>query len=532
MTVQVCVEIVASDAYRTDVAVTSPPSGTWTSCGRGWSGGWGGRWVRSCGRIRVLVRDADRGGRAGGAAATGRRRDLPGLRPGPAGGRAGRGRAAGVPVAEPVPLRAGRRLPRRRSSRCPSSTGRSRRSPSPADPWITGLPDDTARRTVWQSFLGTPARIHQVDADAARSPGAASTAELEWWERYLGWATDGAPPAAPGRGAGVVLAAHRPARRAAAVAAVGRRPARQRRVRPERRPRAILDWDMASVGPAEMDLAWFLALEQISIDLTGRPSPGSVTRGAIAVDASATSAVRCWTSTGTRCSPSFAPVRVSTRIAPPVRAGRTGRPMFEPGEDPSLAAALERIETHVRSLTSRISGGGGPPAGHRPPDLGSGLLRGEVDDRSRCQQGWRASIAVEARRRTRVHLVDDVEVLQRVLVLGRRRDERSAHDRQPGGAAAVGDRVTSEGETGRRGHAPPTCRARRRRRRRSHRAAKRSARSAATAKITVFCSNDSASPRLDEATRDPGLEVVGGQEDGHARTERAATVTPRPAARR
>ena len=29
------------------------------------------------------------------------------------------------------------------------------------------------------------------------------------------------------------------------------------------RPRAVLDWDMASVGPIEMDLAWFLALEAL-----------------------------------------------------------------------------------------------------------------------------------------------------------------------------------------------------------------------------------------------------------------------------
>jgi aminoglycoside phosphotransferase (APT) family kinase protein len=34
-------------------------------------------------------------------------------------------------------------------------------------------------------------------------------------------------------------------------------------------PRAVLDWDMVSVGPAEMDLAWLLALESVPFELVG-----------------------------------------------------------------------------------------------------------------------------------------------------------------------------------------------------------------------------------------------------------------------
>ena len=43
-------------------------------------------------------------------------------------------------------------------------------------------------------------------------------------------------------------------------------------------PRAILDWDMASAGPIEMDLAWHLALETVQTDLTGMVVPGFGTR--------------------------------------------------------------------------------------------------------------------------------------------------------------------------------------------------------------------------------------------------------------
>ena len=142
-----------------------------------------------------------------------------------------------------------------------------------ADPWITGLPDDAARRTVWQSFLDAVGRIHAVDADAL-GLRAGLTGELEWWERYLGWATDGSPPAALAE-ALAWCRAHRPADEPPSSLLWGDVRLGNVVFDPERFvPRAILDWDMASVGPAEMDLAWFLALEQISIDLIGRAVPG------------------------------------------------------------------------------------------------------------------------------------------------------------------------------------------------------------------------------------------------------------------
>ena len=39
---------------------------------------------------------------------------------------------------------------------------------------------------------------------------------------------------------------------------------------------ALLDWEMASIGPAELDLAWFLGLHSIMVDAIGADLPGFV----------------------------------------------------------------------------------------------------------------------------------------------------------------------------------------------------------------------------------------------------------------
>ena len=108
-------------------------------------------------------------------------------------------------------------------------------------------------------------------------------------------------------------------------------------------PKAVLDWDMVSAGPAEMDLAWFLALEALQTDLTQMTVPGFGSRDeAIAVVEAGLGRPLVdlgWYEV-------FALVRasaVSTRIALLFeRAGQ--RSMFRVGDDPTLAAAVHRIE--------------------------------------------------------------------------------------------------------------------------------------------------------------------------------------------
>ncbi|HWS45250.1 MAG TPA: phosphotransferase, partial [Acidimicrobiia bacterium] len=42
---------------------------------------------------------------------------------------------------------------------------------------------------------------------------------------------------------------------------------------------ALLDWELASIGPAEMDLAWYLGLDELTRSFVGRTLPGFLGRG-------------------------------------------------------------------------------------------------------------------------------------------------------------------------------------------------------------------------------------------------------------
>ena len=212
----------------------------------------------------------------------------------------------------------------------------------PTDPWLAGLPGDGARAAVWRSFLGTLPLVQRADpAGLGLRTGLA--AELDWWDGYVGWATDGAPPAA--------LAGALAWCRSAAPAAEPPGGVLWGDVRlgnvvfdpATLAPRAVLDWDMASVGPAEMDLAWYLALDAVQADLSGLAVAGFGDREA-AIDLVAEGLGRPLADLGWY--EVFALVRasaISTRIALLFeRAGRRTR--FRVGEDPTLAAAVARIE--------------------------------------------------------------------------------------------------------------------------------------------------------------------------------------------
>jgi len=250
---------------------------------------------------------------------------------------------AGVPVAQPVRYEPDEGYLGAPFVSMPFVDGPIPQPFTAGDPWLADLADDGARRAVWHSFLHALGGIHQVDADGL-GLRAGLTGELEWWERYLGWATDGSPPGALAE-ALAWCRSHRP---------TGDEPPASLLWGDVRlgnvvfdpdhlEPRAILDWDMASVGPAEMDLAWFLALEQVPVDLTGKRVPGFGDRAeAIAF----TEHLLGRELQDLEWHEVFALVRasaVSTRIALLFeRAGHDS--MFKAGEDPSLQAALRRID--------------------------------------------------------------------------------------------------------------------------------------------------------------------------------------------
>jgi aminoglycoside phosphotransferase (APT) family kinase protein len=209
------------------------------------------------------------------------------------------------------------------------------------DPWLTGLPADEARAGVWRSFLDLLPAIHRADGSELGLRSGLGE-ELVWWDRYLGWATDGTPPPVLAD-ALAWCAEHRPETEPPGGLLWGDVRLGNVVFDPERRsPRAVLDWDMATVGPAELDLAWFLALEAVQADLSGTAVPGFGSRDEAVARVGAglgrPLAELGWYEI-------FALVRasaVSTRIALLFqRAGQ--RSMFEPGRDPTLAAAVARI---------------------------------------------------------------------------------------------------------------------------------------------------------------------------------------------
>jgi aminoglycoside phosphotransferase (APT) family kinase protein len=250
--------------------------------------------------------------------------------------------AAGVPVAAPVRYEPDAGFLGTPFLSMPFVDGPITGAFTPADPWLTSLSDDAARRAVWSSFLDTLGDIHRAPADGlGLRTGLA--AEIAWWEDYVGWATDGAPPPALAE-ALVWCREHRPGDVPASSLLWGDVRLGNVIWDPDRLvPRAVLDWDMTSAGLPEMDLAWFLALEQVATDLTGMTTSGFGSRDdAIAhVEQQLDRPLRDleWYET-------FALVRasaVSTRIA--LLFERAGQEtMFRPGDDPTLHAAIARID--------------------------------------------------------------------------------------------------------------------------------------------------------------------------------------------
>jgi aminoglycoside phosphotransferase (APT) family kinase protein len=122
------------------------------------------------------------------------------------------------------------------------------------------------------------AAIHRLDwrgADLDQVvPSRDLDAELAHWAAYLDWYADG-EAVAP-----VLVAAldwcrdHRPDDEPAPSLLWGDVRLGNIVFGADRRAVAVLDWEMASIGAAEHDLAWFLALEAMQNELFGRSVPG------------------------------------------------------------------------------------------------------------------------------------------------------------------------------------------------------------------------------------------------------------------
>lgn len=144
--------------------------------------------------------------------------------------------------------------------------------------WLVGL-DEDEQRAVQSAFLDVLAALHRVPVEpfAAVLRGGGLAAEVAWWRRYAEWIGGGGllglfdrcaearPPTEPPpsvlwgdvRLGNVVFDAAGPE-----VA-------------------GVLDWEMASIGPAESDLAWFTALSAMTERFFGERVPGFADRDGI-----------------------------------------------------------------------------------------------------------------------------------------------------------------------------------------------------------------------------------------------------------
>jgi aminoglycoside phosphotransferase (APT) family kinase protein len=145
---------------------------------------------------------------------------------------------------------------------------------NPGHDWLAGC-SAREQSQLFDQFVAVLAAIHRLSwsrtdlAVVTRPEGPGTAAELAWWTGYASWASDGQPTPALQDGL-AWCNAHQPAPEPPLSLLWG--DARLGNViwDDQLRPAAVLDWEMAATGPAEIDLAYFLLLHQLS----SAPLPG------------------------------------------------------------------------------------------------------------------------------------------------------------------------------------------------------------------------------------------------------------------
>jgi aminoglycoside phosphotransferase (APT) family kinase protein len=254
--------------------------------------------------------------------------------------------AAGIPAAAPVRVERDSRWMGDTFLVMPAVSGHIVSEIPVRDQWLTQI-DPELNASVYCHYIDVIAKVHGIDWQEAgldrAVPVRNNDAELAYWREYLAWYGDGQ-----------VLVP-------ALVNALDWCESRRPRSEPppsllwgdvrlgnviftdERAPAAILDWEMATIGAGEHDLAWTLTLEAIQDELFGRRVPGFLNHDqAVArYEAQVGRPVRdlSWYEI-------FAMVRstaVMTRVAH--LATRAGQPeLFPMADNPILAILQRRID--------------------------------------------------------------------------------------------------------------------------------------------------------------------------------------------
>lgn len=124
------------------------------------------------------------------------------------------------------------------------------------------------QRDHYLSFVDALTALHRIDLDAndasflARKNGAGLRAEIDWWEDYQAWATDG-DSRGPMADAYAWVRATAPDDPSLAVTWGDTRFANAS-FDEQGAVVGLLDWEQAALAPAELDLGWFFAIRRIT----------------------------------------------------------------------------------------------------------------------------------------------------------------------------------------------------------------------------------------------------------------------------
>ncbi len=150
------------------------------------------------------------------------------------------------------------------------------------EPWVIDAPVATQQR-VHEGFVDMLAAVHRLDWKATelgtrlRGGEGALAREVAWWVDYVDWASDGTPTRALADAvawcAGTVPVDEPPASLCWGDARIG-----NVLYSADGTITSVLDWEMATIGPAETDLAWYLALDELTTRFLKRTVPGFLAR--------------------------------------------------------------------------------------------------------------------------------------------------------------------------------------------------------------------------------------------------------------
>ncbi len=128
------------------------------------------------------------------------------------------------------------------------------------DDWLRGR-SESERDRLYRNFVTTLATVHRAGVSTVTGvPRRNNPAELAFWEDYLLWSSGGHPVASLVDGL-AWCARHLPTEEPPPALLWGDVRFENMIFGDDLAPRAVLDWDMTSIGAPEHDLAWFTSLD-------------------------------------------------------------------------------------------------------------------------------------------------------------------------------------------------------------------------------------------------------------------------------